>query len=415
MLISNNASFAIVSGGHSSNLGASNIHAGITIDLSFLRDVKLVDNASAVVLGPASRWDDVYAALEPHGLTVAGARVADVGVGGFALGGGVSWFANQMGFSCDTVLEFQVVTPDLRVLNVSEKNHENLFWALKGSLGAFGVVTRLKMRTIANSGIYAGAISFKEEHLPEALAALGEMAFGVEQDEFTSGYLSFGYVGAMKDFGYTTYLVNTAGESDTASRRSWHKVPQIHSSMRNTTLRDSAKEVAASNPLGLRRSKFTFTAVLDQEVMLSQYSLFREFASGLELSHNDLLGATYQPLTRSMLRHAGSKTHPNVFSESLATALTPMLLVMVELWWEDESRDQEFETLMRELKKAMLGAEGVDGADHPWLYPNYAASWQEPLVEGRLGHDTVMKLQNLKKKYDSGDIWSRLVPGIWHV
>jgi FAD/FMN-containing dehydrogenase len=79
--------FAVKSGGHSSNVGASNVQYGITVDLRRLNEVKVSQDKDIVRLGPGNRWYKVYEALEPHGLTVPGARTGTLGVGGFILGG----------------------------------------------------------------------------------------------------------------------------------------------------------------------------------------------------------------------------------------------------------------------------------------------------------------------------------------
>ena len=408
-------SFAISSGGHSSNIGASNIENGVTIDLSSLNEVSVTNDDEAAWIGPGARWSDVYTALEPHGLTVAGARVSHVGVGGFVLGGGLSLFASQMGWSCDTVLEFEVVTPDLRILNVDQQRNEDLFWALKGSLGAFGIVTRIKMRTIKvpELGIYAGAMTFEEGQMEEVFATLAKTALDSESD--LSSYVSVGYLALQKEFGYSAFIANTAGQNSTSSLDKWQSVPKIYSSLRHTSVPDSAKEIGESNPLGLRRSKFTLTTVPNLEVMLPLLDLFRKFATSLSLGPNGLLGMNYQPLTRPMLRIGASQSNPNIFSETLATEMMPLLLVSVELWWDDSSQDTELEGLMKALESEMLGPNGVDWAKHPWVYPNYAARWQEPLEDWRLGEQTRKRLSRVRKTYDPDDIWRRLVPGLWHV
>jgi FAD/FMN-containing dehydrogenase len=79
--------FAISSGGHATAFGASNVDDGITLDLSALDSVSLASDRSYVDVGTGARWLDVYRALDPWDLTVAGGRAASLGVGGFLLGG----------------------------------------------------------------------------------------------------------------------------------------------------------------------------------------------------------------------------------------------------------------------------------------------------------------------------------------
>lgn len=420
VLYERNASFAVSSGGHTSNPGFSNIDSGVTIDLSSLEQVQVTDEdgTAAVWIGPGARWGDVYRSLEPEKLTVAGARISDVGVGGFVLGGGLSWYANQVGWSCDSVLAFEVVTPDLQIRRVDRDTYADLFWALKGSAGAFGVVTGIKMRAIETSavaGIYAGAIAFEEEHLPRVLSVLAKTSTDAENDQFTSSGLSFGYLPADKEIVYNAYIVNTAGQDDTSSLRDWKSVPNIYSSLRHTTTIDSANEMTDSNPLGLRRSKFTFTTAPQLEKVTPLYTLFREFALKLDLDSDGLFAMNFQPLTTLMLNISASPSNPNIFSETLVQDMVPLLIVAVELWWSDSKRDVEFDGLMRNLEREMLGPKGVGWAKHVWVYPNYAAAWQEPFTQWRLGENTVRKLQEVKKLYDPKDTWRALRPGVWQI
>lgn len=76
-------------------------------------------------------WETAYRQLEPYNVSVAGGRVSGVGVGGFTLGGGYSWITNQVGLSCDTVLEYELVTPTGQILTVNNGSHPDLFFGLK--------------------------------------------------------------------------------------------------------------------------------------------------------------------------------------------------------------------------------------------------------------------------------------------
>lgn len=84
---SNSSLFAIRSGGHSTVAGAANINAGVTIDLRSLNAIHVVPNQTVTSVGAGTIWNDVYEKLIPMNLTVLGARVAGLGVGGFTTGG----------------------------------------------------------------------------------------------------------------------------------------------------------------------------------------------------------------------------------------------------------------------------------------------------------------------------------------
>lgn len=406
-----NISVALVSGGHSSNQGASNIASGITIDLALLSSVEIAEDNQSVWIGPGARWSDVYASLEPYNLTVAGGRVGHVGVGGYVLGGGFSWHANREGWSCDSVLEFSVVTPDLEILQASAYSHADLFWALKGSLGAFGVVTDIKMKTIPNFGFYGGAISYDEDALLALYAALKEMPKNTEIDPDTSGYLSFAYSAKTAGWVHNAYLINTANSSTSPAIGNFLMIPNKGHNLRHMTPKESADEIAASNPLSFRRSKFTLTILPTTEAMQLVHDFVKGFAGDMQLSDDELLGVTYQPLTVPHLHQ-----QDNIFSNVLTADYGPLMLISVELWWKDDDKDAYYEKEFRGLYEDGLAfGLGWMLVLHAWAYPNYAASWQEPLSRWRLGNESWTRLQEVTERYDPQEVWRRLVPGIWHI
>jgi FAD/FMN-containing dehydrogenase len=88
--------------------GASNIDGGLTIDLLKLNQVTVSADQIQTSVGSGNRWIDVYSVLEPKGLAVIGGRVADIGVGGLTLGGGMSFFSGRYGWACDNVNTYEV-------------------------------------------------------------------------------------------------------------------------------------------------------------------------------------------------------------------------------------------------------------------------------------------------------------------
>ncbi|KAJ4287031.1 hypothetical protein N0V88_007795 [Collariella sp. IMI 366227] len=132
--------FAIYSAGHASNPGFSST-TGIHISLKRFNQVKLSEDKTTVEVGFGQGWTDVYKALKDTGVNVVGGRVPGPGLGGFTLGGGYSWKTNQHGLTCDTVLSFNLILPNGTITTASAQHNEDLFFALRGGMNRFGIVT----------------------------------------------------------------------------------------------------------------------------------------------------------------------------------------------------------------------------------------------------------------------------------
>lgn len=102
--------FAVRAGGHTVWPGSNNIDNGVTVDLGLMQSVTLDKNASTTSIQPGARWKTVYNALDPEGYTVPGGRSGVVGVAGFLTGGGNSFYTARVGFACDNVKNFELVT-----------------------------------------------------------------------------------------------------------------------------------------------------------------------------------------------------------------------------------------------------------------------------------------------------------------
>jgi FAD/FMN-containing dehydrogenase len=159
-----------VRGGAHGSWGAAGPEGGLVIDLSDLRGVSVDPGSRRAWCSGGATIGDVDAATARHGLAVTGGMISHTGLGGLALGGGLGWLVHKVGLTVDNLLSAELVTADGRTLGVSADEHPDLFWALRGGGGNFGVVTGFEFR-LHEIGplVYLGLFFWTPEHGTEAL------------------------------------------------------------------------------------------------------------------------------------------------------------------------------------------------------------------------------------------------------
>ena len=179
---------AIRGGGHN-GAGLGTCDDGLVIDLSRMKGIRVDPGARTVRVEPGCTGADMDHATHAFGMATPGGTVSTTGVAGLTLGGGIGHLTRPYGLAVDNLLEVDVVLADGRFVTANDRENSDLFWAVRGGGGNFGVVTSFLFRLHAVSTVIAGPTFWPMEQVPEVMAKYQE--FILEAPEDVSGFLAF--------------------------------------------------------------------------------------------------------------------------------------------------------------------------------------------------------------------------------
>jgi FAD/FMN-containing dehydrogenase len=148
---------AVQATGHGTRVPAD---GGILVKTTPMTAVLIDSERRVAKVAPGARWGAVLDAARQFGLAPLSGSHRDVGVTGYTLGGGVGWLARRYGFAADSVIRAEVVTADGRFVTASAEQHPDLFWAIRGGTGNFGIVTSLEFRLYPVRQVHAGVVYY---------------------------------------------------------------------------------------------------------------------------------------------------------------------------------------------------------------------------------------------------------------
>ncbi|KAF2789654.1 FAD-binding domain-containing protein [Melanomma pulvis-pyrius CBS 109.77] len=172
VLNANNETFVVKSGGHNPNKNFASIDGGPLISTKYLNEVTFDSSSMTVRVGPGNDWEDIHEALKDAGVTVVGGRIGEVGVGGYVLGGGLSFLSAQYGWAANNIVEFEVVLANATIVTASSTSNPDLYKALKGGGNNYGIVTAYTMVAHPQGQIWGGNLVFTADKAPQMLAAV---------------------------------------------------------------------------------------------------------------------------------------------------------------------------------------------------------------------------------------------------
>jgi FAD/FMN-containing dehydrogenase len=177
---------AVRSGGHSV-AGMSVNDGGMVIDVRPMKTISVDPDARTATVGAGVTWSEFDRAAQEHGLATTGGRVSTTGVSGFTLGGGSGWAERKFGLACDTLISVDLVTADGQQITASRTERPELFWALHGGGGNFGVATAFEFQLYPlGPTVLAGLLAWPVDQANEVARVYRDLAFD-SPDELGSG------------------------------------------------------------------------------------------------------------------------------------------------------------------------------------------------------------------------------------
>ncbi|PWY96282.1 FAD-binding domain-containing protein [Aspergillus sclerotioniger CBS 115572] len=399
--------FAVRSGGHTIWPGAAAIEQGVTIDLSLMNSTTYHEDKGVASILPGARWQSVYKTLEPYGVTVPGGRSGAVGVSGFLIGGGNSFYTAQVGFACDNVENFQVVLASGSIVNANRTSHSDLYQALKGGSINFGIVTKYDIRAFPHETLWGGLVVYDNSTTAQQIEAGVDFTNNIHNDPYASWIGMWGYDSVTGQNIMANALEYTKPVAYAPAFEGFLKIPNITSTMRFASIYDLTNELGQTP--GYRYIYTTGTYKNDATVLRKAIDLHNNYIEQAKThvkSSYWAMDTMIQPWPKLFSQHSVEKGGNVLGLERFDENLIQLLF---DYSWDNQDDDD----LFRRLGESILGelnefAKSI-GADNEYVYLNYADKSQNPLKG--YGEKNIEFISRVAKQYDPDGVFQIQVPG----
>lgn len=416
-------SFAVKSGNHGKWAGESSISGGVLIDLGGMRQIKLSKDRSIVSLGPGNSWGEVFSALEPLGLTVVGGRSAGVGVGGFLLGGklihgvasefqsdevhsgGISWYSNLYGLGCDNIVAYEVVLANGSIVSASKDSLPDLYKALRGGTGNFGIVTMFHVKVYPYTGMWAGHKAFERKYGAEATKGFIDAGL-ISDSEDPKSFCLLSLITENKVWRWGVSLTYCDAVEKPAAFRAIDAIPALRTDCDMRSQTKVALQMEATYPKWLQYCIWTVATQVDVTTLRICCDIWMEELQPLSVDVEGLLPVlSIQYMTAGVIAGAG-RNGGNV--TGLART-QPFILYCAEPRWIHARDDMRVNAAINRAFKRMSVESKRLGTGHDYLYSNYSSQYQDALSS--YGASSNEFLRKVSRKYDSDAVFQTLRSG----
>ena len=386
-----------VRGGGHNVAGAAVASGALMIDLSGMRQVSVDPAARIAEAAGGCLLRDVDLATAPYGLACPAGVVSHTGLGGLALGGGYGWLARKWGLTCDHIVGLQVVQADGEIIECSSDQHPDLFWALRGGGGGFGVVTRFRLNLRPVSTMFYRSVRFGLDEVEEALSRYRAFAPGQPDDLHVVGSMktaprdhsSPAVVRGRPVLALNALFTGAADDGPAAVAGLFDDLPHVLSTERRVEFADLQAMADTSEPHGHRY--YTKSAYLQDLSPGTSSGLIAAATS----QPSELGSIDFEYLRGAIERGPGDSAFPRRDAPYICT---------FSAHWTDPAHD---------APNVAWARDGLDRTvtDHlGGAYLNYLQDGPEDALVDTFGNERYRRLTAVRNRYDPKGIFRSPVP-----
>ena len=376
----NGLTLSVRSGGHSGS-GHSTNDDGLVLDLALLDTVEVLPG-DLVRIGGGATWGTVASALGDYDLAITSGDTASVGVGGLTLGGGIGWLVREYGLALDNLVAAEVVTADGQILGADESENPDLFWALRGGGGNFGVVTSFTFRASPLDGIHFGTLEFASDDLAALLTGWRDV-MRAAPERLGSTFLSMPPFGDMP--GGVQIIVCYGASDDDAAAEAIAPLLALGGLTGNTIARTSYSEILgdAHAPEGVR--------------IVNNNAFAPDLSDACIRAVAEMYSAT--PGSVLMVRYLGGAFN-RVDRDATAVAFRDSeTLIISAAFFPHDAGDDAVEAYQQRWDSLLPYLQG--------LYGNFSALASDVATPLMYPPDTLARLERIKSVYDPQNLFDQ--------
>ncbi|KAI9687153.1 MAG: hypothetical protein M1822_002564 [Bathelium mastoideum] len=403
---------ALRSGGHTQWAGSNDIHDGVTIDLGRMTDVTYDAHSQLASIQPGPRWGDVYQELLKYDVCVTGGRDGNVGIGGYLTGGGNSYYAGLRGFACDNVANFEVVLANGEIVNANATSNSDLWTALKGGSGNFGIVTRFDMYTFPAKNLWGGIRAAARSEGDELAQTMVDFTNDNQKNPEDAYIINYTFnPGSSLDILVAHVIVDTNGMANASAFDKIQKVPVIVSDVKERTMANMADSYLL--PSDQQQVWFSLTLKNDVRVIKKAGEMHDKLVDELKGLLPDGKFTTqclFQPIptlfAEHSVQHGGNVLGLEKVEENALLWLITGATQNLEEQTIMQNKLTAFSATLEEFAKS-------EGLLVDWQYLNYVDKTQNPLKS--YGQDNVKFIRQVAAKYDPSGMFQTKVVSGWKI